>query len=114
MAPALNGLPKYVVSNTLDGTDWPPSKVVAGDINAQLCELRDDADGELSILGSLTLVRSLLDEGLIDRLSLMVFPLVVESGGGLFDRATGRTALELIQADTLPNGVLHLAYRPVS
>jgi dihydrofolate reductase len=114
MAPAINELPKYVVSNTLSATDWTPSKVVAGDVTAQLRELRDDADGELSIIGSPTLVRSLLGERLIDRLSLMVFPVVVESGRSLFDGATTRAGLELLHADTLPNGVLHLAYQPAA
>jgi dihydrofolate reductase len=86
---------------------------VAGDVTAQLQDLRDSVDGELSIIGSPTLVRSLLDEGLVDRISLMVFPIVVETGRPLFDATTIRTGLELIHADTLPNGVLHVAYQPI-
>lgn len=114
MAAPINELPKYVVSNTLRTTEWMPSQVVAGDVTAQLRGLRDEADGDLSIIGSPTLVRSLLDERLIDRLSLMVFPLVVESGRGLFDGVTTRAGLDLVHADTLPNGVLHLAYEPAA
>ena len=83
-------------------------------MTAQLRGLRDEADGDLSIIGSPTLVRSLLDERLIDRLSLMVFPLVVESGRGLFDGVTTRAGLDLVHADTLPNGVLHLAHEPAA
>src|SRR5687768_11440583 len=69
MAPAMNSLPKYVVSSTPRSTDWTPSQLVTGDVTAQLQDLRDSIDGELSIIGSPTLVRSLLDEGLVDRLS---------------------------------------------
>ena len=90
-----------------------PSQVVAGDVTAQLrgCGTRPM---ETSIIGSPTLVRSLLDERLIDRLSLMVFPLVVESGRGLLRRSDDSAGLDLVHADTLPNGVLHLAHEPAA
>lgn len=112
MAASINGLPKYLVSSSLDSVDWHPSQVIGGDVADRLGELRDESEGELSVIGSPTLVGSLLDENLLDRLSLLVYPIVVDTGRRLFDRIARRTELDLVHADVLPNGVLHLEYQP--
>jgi dihydrofolate reductase len=110
MAASINGLPKYVASSTLAHVDWHPTEVLGDNVAGRLAELGEASEGDLSIIGSPTLVASLLDEGVVDRLSLLVFPIVVERGRRLFDGATRRTELELVHADTLPNDVLHLEY----
>lgn len=113
MAPAMNGLPKFVVSSTLAETSWENSTLVpgAGLANA-ITDLKADVTGVLNIIGSPTLVRSLLDLGLLDRLDLMVYPLVAKEGIRLFDGATTRTGLSLIACSELPLGVLHLTFEP--
>ena len=113
MAPAMNGLPKFVVSSTLAETSWENSTLVAGaGLATTIADLKVDVVGVLSIVGSPTLVRSLLDLGLLDRLDLMVYPLVAEEGIRLFEGATTRTGLSLVACSELPNGVLHLTYEP--
>jgi dihydrofolate reductase len=114
MSPAMNGLKKYVVSATLEHAEWNNSEIVAGDVASRLRSLRAEPEGDLSIVGSPTLVRSLLDAGLIDRLSLMVFPIVVEAGQRLFEGPASRTGLKLTRCHPLPRGVLQLDYSPIA
>jgi dihydrofolate reductase len=111
-APAMNGLPKYVVSTTLAQADWNNSTIIKGDVPKRLRQLKNDTAGDINLVGSPTLVGSLLAEGLIDQLSIMVFPLVLGSGRRLFENAAGRASLELAGCHQLANGVLHLDYRP--
>jgi dihydrofolate reductase len=67
---------------------------------------------DISILGSATLVRSLLRDDLLDELRLMVHPVVVGSGKRLFEDGGDRKALELVDSRTFGTGVLYLTYRP--
>jgi dihydrofolate reductase len=106
---AMNGARKYVVSNTLTEAIWENSSVVGGDVKAALTTLKEDT--RLSTTGSATLVRWLLEQGLVDELHLLVHPIVVGHGKKLF--ADGQTVpLELVSATTFTTGVLHLVYAP--
>lgn len=86
---ALTGLaavPKVVFSSTLQGPlTWPNSKLVTGDAVAPVTEMKRAGAGPLSTLGSLSLSRSLLAAGLVDRFRVVVFPVI-----------TGRTGRERI------------------
>src|SRR5690348_9673802 len=77
MADQMNGTPKYVVSTTLTSADWQNSTLINGDVAKELTRLKEEPGGNLNITGSATLVRSLLREGLLDELHLLVHPLVV-------------------------------------
>jgi dihydrofolate reductase len=76
--PQMNGTPKYVVSTTLEKADWENTTVVSGDIKAELLTLKQDE--QLGVTGSPTLVRWLLQEGLLDELHLLVHPVAVGAG----------------------------------
>ena len=106
-----NNHPKYVVSNSLDRADWNNTTIVSGDVAQQLRDLRDATDGDLSISGSATLVRSLLAEGLIDELRLLMHPIVVGHGQRLFEDGAPQP-LELVASETFSTGVLNLTYAP--
>jgi dihydrofolate reductase len=113
LAPVMNGMPKYVVSSTLTSTDWQNTHIVSGaDGLVGLKALKDSTAGTLSIIGSPTLVRSLVEAGMVDRISLMVYPVVVDEGIKLFGGATQRSHLALRGCTELPHGVLHLTYVP--
>jgi dihydrofolate reductase len=114
MAAAINGLPKYVASTTLNEVTWENSKLLGDDVAAAVSDLKQQPGKDISISGSATLVRSLLNEGLIDELRLMVHPVVLGSGGRLFENGTGRTPLELVESKTFSTGVLDLTYRPAT
>ena len=113
MAAAINGLPKYVASTTLDEVTWQNSTLLRNDVAGEVAKLKEQPGKDLSISGSATLVRSLLRDGLLDELRLMVHPVVLGSGGRLFENGTGRTGLELVASKSFSTGVLDLAYRPV-
>jgi dihydrofolate reductase len=107
MTAAMNGARKYVVSGTLTEATWENSSVVSGDVAARLTELK--AHTRLGTTGSATLVRWLLEQGLLDELHLLVHPIVVGHGRKLF--SSGPTIpLQLVSSTTFETGVLHLVY----
>lgn len=106
----LNGVPKYVASRTLaDPLDWQGSTLLAGDLAESIPALKERHD-EVHVIGSLDLVQSLLHLGLVDRLDLWVYPLVLGSGKQVFGGGAVPTALRLTESVTYPNGTLHLSY----
>ena len=106
----LNGVPKYVASRTLAGTlAWPGSTVVAGDLAENITVLKRRHD-EVQVIGSLDLLQSLLRFGLVDRMNLWVYPLLLGSGKHVFADGTVPTALRLTESVTYPSGTLRLAY----
>jgi dihydrofolate reductase len=74
---ALNTKPKYVASNTLTDPKWSDTSVVSGDVATAIGELKAKPGGELQVHGSGTLVRWLLDNELVDEITLLVCPVVV-------------------------------------
>ena len=117
-APFFNDTRKHVVSSTLSDADaeavWRSSSVVGGYDAARLRELKQQADGDLYVSGSATLVRALLADGLVDELHLYVYPLAVGAGLRLFPDGADRTPLALLDAERLSNGVAHLSYGPAA
>jgi dihydrofolate reductase len=114
MADFLNNTPKYVVSSTLDTLDWANSSLVTGDLGREVAKLKEQPGKNVQIPGSPTLVRSLLRDGLLDELSLMVHPVVVGSGMRLFDGITDQLHLKLVESTTFSTGVLSVTYQPTS
>jgi dihydrofolate reductase len=107
----MNGARKYVVSNTLSEATLENSSVINGNVYAPLAALKEDIG--LSTTGSATLVRWLLEQGLVDELHLLVHPIVLGHGKKPF--ADGQTVpLELKSATTFQTGVLHLVYTPAT
>jgi dihydrofolate reductase len=111
-APFFNDTAKYVVSGTLTAPTWRNSEVVGPYDPDAIRRLKDAVDGDVFVSGSITLVRALLADGLVDGLHLFVYPLTRGDGPRLLpDGAPPRTfALEACQA--FDNGVVSLAYRP--
>jgi dihydrofolate reductase len=106
----LNGVPKYVASRTLAGPlTWQGSTLVAGDLAESITTLKERHD-EVHVIGSLDLVQSLLRFGLVDRLSLWLYPLLLGAGKQVFGGGTVPTALRLTGSVTYPNGTLQLTY----
>jgi dihydrofolate reductase len=106
----LNSVPKYVASRTLAGPlGWEGSTLVTGDLAEGIASVKERHD-EVHVIGSLNLVQSLLRLGLVDRLELWLYPLVLGSGKRVFADGTVPTALRLIESVTYPNGTLQLAY----
>jgi len=116
-ADRMNTIPKYVVSETLgdDELAWNNTARIPGDgAVARIRELRETDGGNLLVMGSPTLVRALLREGLVDELRLMIEPVILGGGKTIFPDDGALRALELVSAVTSGTGVLVCTYRPVA
>ncbi len=111
-ADVMNGTPKLVVSNTLDTVDaWQNSTLLEGDPVKTLPEIKAGPGKDISIGGSLTLTRSLLQAELVDELHLLIHPIALGSGARLFDGGE-HVPLKLLSSTTFSTGVLHTVYGP--
>jgi dihydrofolate reductase len=110
----INGVRKYVVSTTLEEPlEWQNSTLIKGNVSEEVARLKGGEGGDIVVTGSGRLVRSLLKDGLVDELRLMVFPIVVGRGKRLFGEAEEEKPMALVEAKPLgPNGVIVLTYRP--
>lgn len=102
--------PHVVLSTTLETIEWPPNATIVRGLE-ELREFKAQPGGVSYVVGGAGLVRTLLDEGLLDELALIVHPLVVGGGEPLLAGVTHRHELELIGSEPGPNGRVHLRYR---
>ena len=111
IASALNTRPKYVASTTLTNPQWADTTVLPGDVAAALGELKATRGGELQVHGSGNLVRWLLDNQLVDEITLLVYPVVIGQGTRLFPDTGPDAALDLVESRSTPKGVTIQVYR---
>ena len=107
----MNTRPKYVASTTLTEPLWADTTVLSGDVAGAVGELKAKPEGELQGVGSLSVVRLLLDNDLVDELTLLTYPVVVGQGRRLFPDSGQDTALELVELRATANGVTIQVYR---
>ena len=112
-ADKFNGMPKFVVSTTLEGAQWNNSTVIKGDVAEEVATLKQRPGGDILVNGSATLVRTLAEDGLVDEYRLMVFPVALGRGKRLFEDVSDSTALRLVDTKQVgSDGVLILIYQP--
>ena len=109
-AAIMNSFRKYVVSTTLKQADWSNSTLIKGNVTEEVARLKQQPGRDIAISGSGTLVQSLLPEGLIDELNLLIYPVVLGRGKRLFSDGSNLT-LQLKQSKTSSSGVLLLTYQ---
>jgi dihydrofolate reductase len=110
-ADLFNNMPKYVVSSTLKDPDWNNTTVLDGDLVESVSKLRDEVGGDIVVHGSGQLVQALVENGLVDELRLMVFPVVLGSGKRLFGETSDKQPLDLAESRTVGDGVAIQIYR---
>ena len=111
---AMRSLPATVVSTTLEGPlDWPDATIVSGDAVDVVARLKAESEVSLRSHGSLSLNRSLLAAGLVDRVQVTLFPVITGQTGlnPIFGGAADFD-LELIEHRTLDGHIQELVYRP--
>ena len=108
----INNTPKYVVSTTLDRVDWQNSTLIKGDLAGEIARLKAQPGRNIGVAGSPTLVRSLLQQDLLDELTLMIHPVVVGHGKRLFNGEGDLKRLKLVNEQTTSTGVSLLTYQP--
>lgn len=111
IAEYLNRTTKLVVSSTLHEAKWVNTTIIAGSVGDEIAALKRGLGGDIIVIGSATLVRSLMRDGLIDEYRLFVYPLVRGHGKRLFDATSDTTTLNLVDARTFRTGVVLLTYQ---
>ena len=110
-AERMNGMPKYVVSTTLQEPAWSNTSVIRGDIAEAVSRLKQEPGQDILVAGSCTLVRTLMQHDLVDEFRLMVFPVVLGRGQRLFAEGGEITVLRLVES-TPVGECLILTYEP--
>jgi dihydrofolate reductase len=113
LADKLNSLPKYVVSSTLEDPDWNNSTVLKGDVVDEVSKLKQELNGEIVVLGSPQLARTLIEHDLVDELRLMIYPVVLGAGARLFGDTSDKKPVHLVDTQTVGDGIAILTYERV-
>ena len=109
VASALNRLPKYVASRSLENAEWEHSTVIR-DVASEVAALKEQPGGELQVHGSGKLIQTLLEHELVDVYNLLIFPVVLGAGKRLFPERVTPAGLRLTQSRTTEKGVVILSY----
>jgi dihydrofolate reductase len=113
LADRMNGMPKYVVSSTIEDPEWNNSTVLRGDVVDEALRLKRERDGDIVIAGSIQLVRTLIEHNMVDQLRLMVYPVVLGAGERLFGETSDSKPMRLVNTRTVDNDLAYLIYEPV-
>jgi dihydrofolate reductase len=109
-ADRLNGLPKYVVSSTLQEPKWSNVTVLTGDVVSEVSKLKQELDGDIVVYASYQLGRTLIEHDLVDELRLFVYPVVLGAGERLFGETSDKKPLRLVDTKTVGDGLVFLTY----
>jgi dihydrofolate reductase len=108
----INVLPKYVPSTTLKDPTWQNTRVIDGDVEAAVRELKAKPGRDLLLQGSGVLLRWLLEHDLVDELNLVIYPVVLGDGLRLFPEQGQTHRLKLLDSTTTSSGAMIQRYRP--
>ena len=113
LADRLNSLPKYVVSAPLANPAWNNSTVLKGDVLNEVSTLKQQIAGDIVIVGSFQLVRTLIEHDLVDELRLKIFPVALGAGARLFGQTSDPKPMRLAGVQTVEGDVAFLTYQRV-
>jgi dihydrofolate reductase len=113
LADRLNSMPKYVVSATLDTPRWSNATVLRGDVPSQVSKLREQLAGDVVVIASIQLARTLMEHDLADEFRLKIFPVVLGAGQRLFGETSDKKPVRLVHARALGDGLAYLTYERV-
>jgi dihydrofolate reductase len=114
VADRMNSIDKVVFSKSLPSADWQNSRLVAGDVAKEISTLKEQPGTHLALFGSPTLTASLLEQGLVDEVRVMVNPILLGGGKSLFEGLTTRVPLALSWSTVFRSGNVLLCYEPAA
>jgi dihydrofolate reductase len=114
VAERMNNLSKVVFSKTLDKASWNNTKLVRGELTAEVRKMKQESGAEMAILGSGSIVTQLAPERLIDEYQIVVIPVVLGKGRTMFEGIKERLSVKPTKARTFSNGNVLLCYEPVA
>ena len=106
----IDGMPKYVLSKTLEGSDWANTIILRGGLEEEVRKLKAQPGGDVVVYGSAELVNGLLELDLVDELRIVLFPVILGTGKRLFRDGLDTRHLRLLSSRTFPSGAVLLAY----
>ena len=112
IAEFMNSIPKVVFSRTLERADWNNTRLVKGNAEEEVANLKQQPGKDLYIFGSANLSSTLMRHGLIDEYRLGLNPIVLGGGNPLFKPSPDRTKMKLLDARTMKSGLVILRYEP--
>jgi dihydrofolate reductase len=107
-----NGTRKYVVTNTLDTLEWNNSVAIRGNVVDEIRKLKAQDGPDIVVHGSIELVQALIQNGLVDTVRMLVYPVVIGTGKRFFQEGTTAT-LKLVETRPISSGVVGLIYEPM-
>jgi dihydrofolate reductase len=114
VAEGMNNLPKVVFSRTMDKASWSNTKLVKGDLAAEVRKMKKEPGKDMVILGSGSIVSQLAQQGLIDEYQVAVNPIVLGKGRTMFDGIKDKLTLKLTKTRPFANGSVVLCYEPAA
>jgi len=114
VAERMNSLPKVVFSRTLDKAAWNNTKLVKGDLAAEIRKMKNEPGSDFVIMGSGSIVSQLAQEGLIDEYEIALNPIVLGKGRTMFDGIKEKLNLKLTRTRAFANGNVFLCYEPMA
>jgi dihydrofolate reductase len=113
IAQPLNTKPKYVASTTLtEPIEWQNSTVLQGDIAEAVAALKQEDGADVHVIGSAELVRTLIEQGLVDEFRLMIDPVLLGGGKRIFRDDGSLRPLRLVQGEVTSTGAILATYAP--
>ena len=113
LADRLNNMPKYVVSASLDQPDWGNSTVLRGDGAYEVSKLKQEITGDVVLVASFQLLRTLLEHDLVDELRLRIYPVVIGAGERLFGETSDKKLMRLVDTQTIDGDITYLIYETI-
>jgi dihydrofolate reductase len=110
LADRLNSMPKYVVSSSLEDPEWNNTTVLKGDVVTEVSKLKRELSGEIVVPASYQLVRTLMEQDMVDEMRLVVFPVVVGAGERLFGGTSENKPMRLLGSRRVGDGLLYVTY----
>ena len=114
VAKGMNEMPKIVFSRTLDKVSWSNTKLIKGDLAAEVRKLKHESGPDMVILGSGSIVCQLTQENLIDEYQLALSPIVLGKGRTLFEGVQEKVNLKRTNSRTFGNGTVFVCYQPIA
>jgi dihydrofolate reductase len=114
VAKGMNEMPKIVFSRTLDKASWSNTKLIKGDLAAEVRKLKQESGPDMVILGSGCIVSQLTQENLIDEYQLALSPIVLGKGRTLFEGVQEKMNLKRTNSRSFGNGTVFVCYQPVA
>ena len=112
VAKGMNDMPKIVFSRTLDNPSWSNTKLVKGDLGAEMRKLKNEPGPDMVILGSGSIVSQLAQQNLIDEYQIALSPIVLGKGRTMFEGVKEKVNLKLTKSRTFGNGTVFACYQP--